>query len=50
MGAPFSPVLVDLFMGYHDKNWLQKFDINESSTFVQTLCRYFLLICKLDRC
>ena len=25
MGSPLGPVLADLFMGYHKKNWLQKF-------------------------
>ena len=26
MGFPLGPVLVNLFMGYHEKKWLQEFD------------------------
>ena len=29
MGSPLGPVLANLFMGYHERNWLQKFDIGE---------------------
>ena len=27
MGSPLNPVLVNLFMGYHEANWLQVFKI-----------------------
>ena len=26
MGSPLVPVLANLFMGYHEKKWLQEFD------------------------
>ena len=26
MGSPSRPFLVNLFMGYHEKKWLQEFD------------------------
>ena len=26
MGSPLGPVLANLFMGYHEKKWLQEFD------------------------
>ena len=29
MGSPLGPVLANLFMGYHEKDWLQEFDIGE---------------------
>ena len=29
MGSPLGPVLANLFMGYHERNWLQEFDIGE---------------------
>ena len=29
MGSPLVPVLANLFMSYHGKNWLQEFDIGE---------------------
>ena len=29
MGFPLGPVLVNLFMGYHEKDWLQEFDMGE---------------------
>ena len=30
MGPPLGPVLANLFMGYHERNWLQEFDIGEA--------------------
>ena len=29
MVSPLGPVLANLFMGYHERNWLQEFDIGE---------------------
>ena len=29
MVSPLGPVLANLFMGYHEKNWLQEIDIGE---------------------
>ena len=29
MGSPLGPVLANLFMGYHERNWRQDFDIGE---------------------
>ena len=29
MGSLLGPVLANLFMGYHERNWLQEFDIGE---------------------
>ena len=26
MGSPLGPVLANLFMGYHEKKWLQEFE------------------------
>ena len=26
MGSPLGPVLVNLFMGYHEQKWLQSFE------------------------
>ena len=26
MGSPLGPVLANLFMGYHEKKWLQEFN------------------------
>ena len=28
-GSPLGPVLAKLFMGYHERNWFQEFDIDE---------------------
>ena len=29
MVSPLGPVLANLFMGYHEKNWLQEIDTGE---------------------
>ena len=30
MGCPLGPLLANLFMGYHERNWLQQIDIGEA--------------------
>ena len=43
MGSPLGLVLANLFMGYHEVNWLQVF--KDWNNFILLLCRwYFLLI------
>ena len=29
MGSPLAPVLANLFMGHHEKSWLENFDASE---------------------
>ena len=29
MGSPLGPVLANSFLGYHERSWLQEFDIGE---------------------
>ena len=37
MGSPLGHALANLFMNYHEKNWLQKFDIGQV-----ILCRRYV--------
>ena len=33
MGSPLAPVLANLFMGHHEKRWLENYNINSGIEF-----------------
>ena len=37
IGSLLGPVLADFFMGYHERNWLQEFDIGEVLFYVDVI-------------
>ena len=50
MGSPFSPVLANLFMGHHEKLWLENWQGSEVLFYRRYVGRYILFISFGKRC
>ena len=37
MGSPLAPVLANIFMGFHESNWFNEYNVNKPKLFL----RYF---------
>ena len=35
MGSPLAPVLADIFMGFHESNWLNEYNFNEPKFYLR---------------
>ena len=33
MGSPFPPILANLFMGYHEKDWIEKAQVTKPTFY-----------------
>ena len=34
MGSPLTPVLANIFMGFHESNWFNEYDLNKPKFYL----------------
>ena len=47
MGSPLAPILANLFMGYHEKDWIEKAQVAKP-TFIKDMLMIFLRFLSLN--
>ena len=35
MGSPLAPVLVNIFMGFHESKWLNEYNVNKTKFYLR---------------
>ena len=47
MGSPLAPILANLFMGYHEKDWIEKAQVAKKH-FIKDMLMIFLRFLSLN--